>query len=117
MYPTLRECLASIGISVSATDVEFDENTDGGKVIDTSPQIGTTVTAGSSVRMQVSNAVTVPSLLGRSAGSAREILERLDLEAQVRQVFDTDGSLVVSQTPGPGSRVAPGSSVTVVSLP
>jgi len=109
--------LASIGISVSATDVEFDENTDGGKVIDTSPQIGTTVTAGSSVRMQVSNAVTVPSLLGRSAGSAREILERLDLEAQVRQVFDTDGSLVVSQTPGPGSRVAPGSSVTVVSLP
>ncbi|WP_156520640.1 PASTA domain-containing protein, partial [Rhodococcus sp. EPR-157] len=29
----------------------------------------------------------------------------------------TDGSLVVSQNPGPGSRVAPGSTVTVVSLP
>ncbi len=109
--------LASLGISVSGTDVRFDENTDGGDVIETSPPIGSGVTAGSSVRMEVSNAVTVPSLLGRSAGSARETLEQLDLEAQVRQVFDTDGSVVVSQSPGPGSRVAPGSSVTVVSLP
>lgn len=109
--------LSSLGISVSGTEVRFDEDTDGGDVIETSPPIGTGVTAGSSVRMEVSNAVTVPSLLGRSAGSARETLERLDLEAQVRQVFDTDGSLVVSQTPGPGSRVEPGSSVTVVSLP
>jgi eukaryotic-like serine/threonine-protein kinase len=75
------------------------------------------VTAGSSIRLQVSNAISVPSLLGRSVASARETLERLELGVQVRQVFDTDGSLVVSQNPGPGSRVAPGSTVTVVSLP
>lgn len=109
--------LASVGITVSATDIAFDDSTDGGKVSATSPEIGTSVTAGSSVRLQVSNAIQVPSLLGRSVGSARETLERLELDVRVRQVFDTDGSLVVSQTPGPGSRVAPGSSVTVVSLP
>lgn len=109
--------LASVGISVEGTDVAFDEDTDGGKVTGTSPEIGTSVTAGSSIRLQVSNAISVPSLLGRSVASARETLERLELGVQVRQVFDTDGSLVVSQNPGPGSRVAPGSTVTVVSLP
>lgn len=109
--------LDSVGISVSGTDVAFDENTDGGKVSATSPQIGSSVSAGSTVRLEVSNAVLVPSLLGRSVGSSRETLDRLELGIQVRQVFDTDGSLVVSQNPGPGSRVAPGSTVTVVSLP
>ena len=109
--------LASVGISVEGTDVAFDEDTDGGKVTGTSPEIGPSVTAGSSIRLQVSNAISVPSLLGRSVASARETLERLELGVQVRQVFDTDGSLVVSQNPGPGSRVAPGSTVTVVSLP
>lgn len=109
--------LDSIGISVSGTDVAFDDRTDGGKVIGTLPEIGSSVTAGSTVQLNISNAITVPSLLGRSVGSARDILQRLELGAQVRQVFDTDGSLVVSQTPGPGTRVAPGSSVSVVSLP
>ncbi|MGA9871364.1 MAG: PASTA domain-containing protein, partial [Rhodococcus sp. (in: high G+C Gram-positive bacteria)] len=109
--------LASVGISVSGTDIAFDEKTDGGKVAGTSPAVGTSVRAGTGVRLQVSDAITVPSLLGRSVGSAREQLDRLELGAQVRQVFDTDGSIVVSQTPGPGTRVAPGSTVTVVSLP
>jgi len=109
--------LAAVDISVSGTQEQFDKDVDGGRVAGTSPEIGTSVTAGSSVELQISNAVSVPSLLGRSVGSARETVQRLGLDVQVRQVFDTDGSLVVSQTPGPGSRVAPGSTVTVVSLP
>ncbi|MDJ0393067.1 Stk1 family PASTA domain-containing Ser/Thr kinase [Rhodococcus sp. G-MC3] len=109
--------LASVGISVSDTSTSFDNGTDGGNVIGTSPEIGTSVTAGSTVRLQVSTAITVPSLLGRSVGSARTTLEKLELGVKVRQVIDTDGSLVVTQNPGPGTRVAPGSSVTVVSLP
>ncbi|KZE98596.1 protein kinase, partial [Rhodococcus sp. EPR-157] len=50
--------LASVGISVEGTDVAFDEDTDGGKVTGTSPEIGTSVTAGSSIRLQVSNAIS-----------------------------------------------------------
>lgn len=109
--------LATVGISVSATQLAFDKSTDGGKVIATDPAIGGTVNAGSTVTLKVSNAITVPSLLGRSVGSARGTLERLELGVQVRQVVDTDGSLVITQNPSPGSRVAPGSSVSVVSLP
>ncbi|WP_186628346.1 Stk1 family PASTA domain-containing Ser/Thr kinase [Rhodococcus sp. BP22] len=109
--------LATVGISVSATQLAFDKATDGGKVIATDPAIGGTVNAGSTVTLKVSNAITVPSLLGRSVGSARGTLERLELGVQVRQVVDTDGSLVITQNPSPGSRVAPGSSVSVVSLP
>nr|WP_296771870.1 Stk1 family PASTA domain-containing Ser/Thr kinase [Rhodococcus sp. (in: high G+C Gram-positive bacteria)] len=109
--------LTSVGISVTDTTITFDDAIDGGKVIGTSPETGTSVTAGSTVQLRVSNAITVPSLLGRSVGSARDTLERLELGVKVRQVIDTDGSLVVTQNPGPGSRVAPGSSVTVVSLP
>lgn len=109
--------LTSVGLSVTETETLFDKKVDGGKVIGTDPSIGDTVNAGTTVRLQVSNAITVPSLLGRSVGSARDTLDRLALGVQVRQVFDTDGSLVVSQNPGPGTRVAPGSSVSVVSLP
>ncbi len=109
--------LTSVGLSVTETETSFDKKVDGGRVIGTDPAIGGTVNAGATVRLQVSNAITVPSLLGRSVGSARDTLDRLALGVQVRQVFDTDGSLVVSQTPGPGTRVAPGSSVSVVSLP
>ena len=67
--------------------------------------------------LDVSTAVTVPSLLGRSVGSARTTLDSLGLTIDVRQVVDTDGSLVISQSPGAGSRVEPDSEVMVVSLP
>ncbi|RRQ27594.1 Stk1 family PASTA domain-containing Ser/Thr kinase [Rhodococcus sp. Eu-32] len=109
--------LAAVGITVSGTDVEFDKRVDGGSVIGTNPKIGTSVTAGTSVRLTVSNSITVPSLLGRSVGSARETVQGLELGFTVRQVVDTDGSLVISQNPSPGTRVAPGSPVSVVSLP
>ncbi|SNT22565.1 serine/threonine protein kinase [Rhodococcoides kyotonense] len=109
--------LATVGITVSGTDVDFDKRVDGGNVIETNPKIGSSVTAGSSVRLTVSNAITVPSLLGRSVGSARQTVQGLELDFKVRQVVDTDGSLVISQNPSPGTRVAPGSSVSVVSLP
>ncbi|WP_072806327.1 Stk1 family PASTA domain-containing Ser/Thr kinase [Rhodococcoides yunnanense] len=109
--------LATVGISVSGTDVEFDKRVDGGHVVSSDPKVGASVTAGSSIRLTVSNAITVPSLLGRSVGSARDVLQTLELDVKVRQVVDTDGSLVITQNPSPGTRVAPGSSVSLVSLP
>lgn len=112
-----RTTLESVGITVGDVRETFDEDTDGGKAIGTTPEAGQTVRSGSTAVLEVSNAVTVPSLLGRSVGSARTTLETLGLTIDVRQVVDTDGSLVITQSPGAGSRVEPGSEVMVVSLP
>jgi len=112
-----RTTLESVGITVGEVRETFDEDTDGGKAIGSTPEAGQTVRSGSTAVLEVSNAVTVPSLLGRSVGSARTTLETLGLTIDVRQVVDTDGSLVITQSPGAGSRVEPGSEVMVVSLP
>ncbi|WP_371831300.1 Stk1 family PASTA domain-containing Ser/Thr kinase [Rhodococcoides corynebacterioides] len=112
-----RAALDRVGITVSAVEEVFDADVDRGSVVGTDPAAGTGVTAGTAVTLRVSTAVPVPSLLGRTVGSAREELERLGLDVRVRQVTRTDRSLVISQTPGPSERVAPGGTVTVVSLP
>ncbi|WP_051048030.1 Stk1 family PASTA domain-containing Ser/Thr kinase [Rhodococcus sp. AW25M09] len=112
-----RTTLESVGITVGEVRETFDKGTDGGTAIGTSPEAGKTVKSGTTAVLEVSNAVTVPSLLGRSVGSARTTLETLGLTIDVRQVVDTDGSLVIGQSPGAGSRVKPGSEVKVVSLP
>lgn len=112
-----RTTLESVGITVDEVRETFDEDTDGGKAIGTNPKAGQTVKSGTTAVLDVSTAVTVPSLLGRSVGSARTTLDSLGLTIDVRQVVDTDGSLVISQSPGAGSRVEPDSEVMVVSLP
>ncbi|WP_371831343.1 Stk1 family PASTA domain-containing Ser/Thr kinase [Rhodococcoides kroppenstedtii] len=112
-----RAALDRVGITVSAVEEVFDADVDRGSVVGTDPAAGTGVTAGTAVTLRVSTAVPVPSLLGRTVGSAREELERLGLDVRVRQVTRTDRSLVISQTPGPSERVAPGGTVTLVSLP
>lgn len=112
-----RTELDRLGISVGSVEEVFDSGVDGGDVVSTSPEGGTSVTGGSTVDLQISTAVGVPSLLGRTVGSAREELERLGLEVVIRQVVDTDSSLVITQNPGPNARVEPGGTVTLVSLP
>ncbi|MFE3289821.1 Stk1 family PASTA domain-containing Ser/Thr kinase [Rhodococcus sp. NPDC059234] len=112
-----RAALDGIGVVVSGTEEVFDAGVDAGDVVGTDPAGGTTVGAGSTVKLTVSNAVKLPSMLGRTVGSAREELTGLGLEVQVRQAVVTDRSLVLTQTPGAGERVRPGSKVTLVALP
>lgn len=112
-----RAALESVGITVKNTRIVFDPKVEAGDAVGTEPAAGTSVKAGSSAALLVSNAVKLPSLLGRSVGSAREEIARLGLEVKVRQVTDTDRSLVISQNPGSGELVKPGSKVTLVSLP
>ncbi|GAA4480266.1 hypothetical protein GCM10023094_26510 [Rhodococcus olei] len=112
-----RAALDALGIVVSDTREVFDAGVDAGAVVGTEPAAGANVGAGSSVTLTVSTAVKVPSMIGRSVGSARDELVRLGLDVQVRQVADSDKSLVIAQTPGSGTRVQRGSTVTVTALP
>ncbi|MGF7123882.1 Stk1 family PASTA domain-containing Ser/Thr kinase [Rhodococcus sp. BE178] len=112
-----RQALDSVGITVRDVQQVFDANVDAGDAIGTDPAVGTSVKAGSSVTLRVSNAVKVPSMLGRTVGSAKSELARLGLQYEVRQVAGSDRSLVISQNPGSGDRVAPGGTVTLISFP
>ncbi|MDH6678169.1 serine/threonine protein kinase/beta-lactam-binding protein with PASTA domain [Rhodococcus sp. LBL1] len=111
-----RKTLDSVGITVREVQQVFSGDVDAGNAVGTDPAVGTTVKAGASVVLKVSNAVKVPSLLGRSVSAAKAELDRLGLPYEVRQIVSSDRSLIISQTPGAGDRVAPGSTVTLTSL-
>jgi serine/threonine-protein kinase len=109
--------LADMGVAVRETRVSFDAKVDEGRVVGTDPKAGSTLDGSDSVVLIVSNAVRVPGVVGSSVGSARDELEQLGLRVQVRQVTKTDNSVVITQNPGSGSRVEPGSKVTLISVP
>ncbi|MEU5842786.1 Stk1 family PASTA domain-containing Ser/Thr kinase [Rhodococcus sp. NPDC047139] len=112
-----RRILDEAGLTVGEVREVFDAEVDGGRVSGTEPAEGTTVNAGGTVTLLVSNAVKVPSMLGRSVASAREELTRLGFDVEVRQVADSDRSVVIGQNPGGGRRAEQGSTVTVTALP
>lgn len=112
-----RSQLEQAGLTVVDTREVFDPDVDNGQVSTTDPAAGTRVGAGSGVTLLVSNAVKIPSLLGRTVSAARDELERLGLDVEVRQVAGTDRSVVIGQSPGAGDRVEPGSTVTLTALP
>ena len=61
--------------------------------------------------------VTVPSVAGQDAGAAEATIEEADLEAEVsgnRTFSGAPVGTVATTNPGPGSRVPPGTTVTIV---
>ncbi|MFC9518744.1 Stk1 family PASTA domain-containing Ser/Thr kinase [Nocardiaceae bacterium NPDC056970] len=111
-----RKALDSVGITVREVQQVFDDKVDAGDAVGTDPAAGTSVKAGTSVVLKVSNAVKVPALLGRSVSAAKSELDKLGLQYEVRQIVNSDRSLIISQSPGAGDRVAPGGTVTITSL-
>ncbi|MFM1722261.1 Stk1 family PASTA domain-containing Ser/Thr kinase [Rhodococcus sp. PAM 2766] len=111
-----RKALDSVGITVREVQQVFDDKVDSGDAVGTDPAVGTSVKAGTSVVLKVSNAVKVPALLGRSVASAKSELDKLGLQYEVRQIVNSDRSLIISQSPGAGDRVVPGGTVTITSL-
>ncbi len=105
------------GLTVGEIREVFDADVDEGRVVGTDPEEGEDVSAGGTVTLLVSNAVKVPSMLGRSVGSARDELTRLGFEVEVRQLGDSDRSVVIGQNPGAGRRAEQGSTVTLTALP
>ncbi|MGC0364493.1 serine/threonine protein kinase/beta-lactam-binding protein with PASTA domain [Rhodococcus sp. 27YEA15] len=111
-----RAALDKVGISVSTTRTTFDGSVEGGDVIGTDPAVGSPVNAGTSVVLLVSDSVKVPSLIGRSVGSAREELTRLGLRINVRQLTQNESSVIISQSVR-NDLVAKDTEISVVAIP
>src|SRR5215207_9343981 len=89
-----------------------------GKIIDTRPSPGTKVDRGSTVTLVVSSGpeqVSVPGVVGEDKDTAVSRIEGAGLQVNVNQQETTSApeGEVLSQTPGPGSEVAAGSTVTI----
>jgi eukaryotic-like serine/threonine-protein kinase len=108
--------LEDAGLEVTI-DREFSDRVREDFAIRTVPQEGTEVTKGTRVRLLVSQGpeqVTVPDVTGltRESAEARLRDEGLEVAVEEQESDDPEGD-VISQSPGGGSRVARGETVTI----
>ncbi|MGH3435326.1 MAG: Stk1 family PASTA domain-containing Ser/Thr kinase [Sciscionella sp.] len=113
-FATLRQA----GMTPRDAPAQFSASVDGGDVISTDPPAGTVLDPGTdhTVNVVVSNAITVPSVLGQSVSDARTQLTQLGLAVDVRQFSSNADSLVLIQSTPPGTRVPPGSAIQISAL-
>ncbi|AMW11677.1 serine/threonine protein kinase [Streptomyces qaidamensis] len=96
----------------NCTEVETDDDNQVGKVIQTTPQAGTSVDPNSSVNIQIGKKkqqqkVKVPQVVGQTVGQAKQILAQAGFTTiQFAGGSDqSDNALVVGQNPGPNQEV------------
>jgi serine/threonine protein kinase/beta-lactam-binding protein with PASTA domain len=112
-----NKVLTAAGITVRETRTQFDRTIEADKVIGTDPAAGATIQSGDGVTLIVSTAVKVPMLVGESVGDARAKLQALGLQVTVRQLTQSDSSVVIGQNPAGGTNVEAGTTVALTALP
>ena len=94
-----------------------------GAVLETSPAAGQTVSPSTRIDIVVSSgppAVEAPDVVGQSYATARTLLEQVGLrvgDVTVDSLSTSIPSTVISQTPAAGSRLAPGSRISLTIAP
>ncbi|OQO92135.1 serine/threonine protein kinase [Saccharomonospora piscinae] len=110
------QALRNAGFEPYEAGEEFSGNAPAGHVVRTEPEGGSTVEQGNRVGVILSNAVEVPSVVGRRTEQAVSILREAGFEVSGD---DSRGpiSFVVRQDPDRGSLVEPGSTVNLSVIP
>ncbi|GGS21936.1 Stk1 family PASTA domain-containing Ser/Thr kinase [Streptomyces griseoviridis] len=114
-----RSVLDADGLEPGMVTEAFSEDVPEGFVVSTEPKAGTTVRAGSAVALTVSKgrAVDVPDVTGDDLADARAELTGAGLKVKVAAgrvtSDDYDAGQVARQSPGDGTRVAEGDTVTL----
>ena len=103
--------LERAGLKVSNTEEIFDANTPNGDVVSTSPKSTSEVKRGTSVLLQVSNAISVPDVVGKTQEEATALLAEEGLIVASTSVIPGEAArsadTVVSVSPESGSQVDP----------
>ncbi|MFJ2925137.1 Stk1 family PASTA domain-containing Ser/Thr kinase [Streptomyces massasporeus] len=104
----------------NCTEVETDDDNQVGKVIQTTPQAGTSVDPNSSVNIQIGKKkqqqkVKVPQVVGQTVGQAKQILAQAGFtNIQFAGGSDqSDNALVAGQNPGPNQEVDDPAATTI----
>jgi eukaryotic-like serine/threonine-protein kinase len=100
------------------TSEEASDSVSAGNVIRTEPGAGATAPEGSTVTIVVSTGasrVSVPDVVGNTQSAAEQAISGAGLSVSVQKVASTPAGkgLVSGQSPGGGSSVGPGSTVTI----
>jgi beta-lactam-binding protein with PASTA domain len=98
---------------------EYSDTVKSGRVIETSPEEGSTVRKGATVTLVVSRGkqqVTVPDVTGRTRADAEQLLRDAGLAPQVsaREDADVEPGIVLGQDPAAGTQLAKGKTVAIV---
>lgn len=116
-----REELDEVGLGVAETVEIFDAEVPGGQAAGTVPAAGESVSRGTPITLQVSNALVVPDITGLSLSEAEELLADADLSLG-EQSRDADAvaetaDTITTVTPAAGELVDPANPVVSVTLP
>ncbi|MCR2051900.1 Stk1 family PASTA domain-containing Ser/Thr kinase [Actinomyces bowdenii] len=110
------EALEKAGLRLGGTSEAYSDEVSKGKVVSSSPAAGASASYGDSVDLVISKGpeqVAVPDVTGMSEDDAKETLEdagfKVDVKRRLGGAFDS----VRSTDPAPGTRVKPGSTVTI----
>jgi serine/threonine-protein kinase len=103
---------------VAAIEQEQSANIPAGTALGTTPAAGTEVVRGADITLRVSSgpgAVEVPKVTGLQLKKAKELLEAAKLVVATKMTYDENVApwAIVRQEPAAGTKVAPGSTVTV----
>ena len=110
-----RAALSAVGLLVAQTEaVPSDEAL--GTVLKVTPEVGSTITAGSGVILQIaSGQVEVPALIGTDAIQAKTILVQVGFLVNEIEAYDASQpvGVVIRQAPDAGTTQTIGKSVTI----
>jgi serine/threonine-protein kinase len=113
-----RRILQDAGLIAQDGGTSTDGDAKAGTITVTSPAVGARVDPRNPVvRIFVSDGVDVPDVTGDTVGTAKSKLEDAGLTVDSRGLTRSNVSIVVSQSPGEGTRVKQGSTVSITSFP
>jgi serine/threonine-protein kinase len=98
------------------TKAKFSTDVERGRVIAQSPKAGVKLQPGETVMITVSlgpKHFAAPSFLGLSRDAAKALADRYGLQPDFRTIAGTSGTIVYSQTPGVGTTVSYGDTITL----
>jgi serine/threonine-protein kinase len=115
---TAKQRMQDNDLTGNCTEVETDDPGKVGKVIQTSPQAGSSADKGSTVTIQIGKAkkqekVQVPNILGKKLGEAKAALQGAGLTVGTITGSQDDNSFVFQSDPGQGNTVDKGSAVNL----
>jgi serine/threonine-protein kinase len=113
-----RRILQDAGLIAQDGGTSTDGDAKAGTITVTSPAVGARVDPRNPVvRIFVSDGVDVPDVTGDTVGTAKSKLEDAGLSVDSRGLTRSNVSIVVSQSPGAGTRLKQGSTVSITSFP
>ncbi|MDR6863259.1 Stk1 family PASTA domain-containing Ser/Thr kinase [Phycicoccus sp. 3266] len=111
-----RTALANLDLTVASEVKTVDDSgVDKGKVVETSPSAGTTVSAGSEVVLTVSSGkVTVPDVVGRTRNDASDALSQkgLNIKTVFKESTEPENT-VIAQSIKADTKVDDGTTITI----